>query len=291
MPVRVCTGFEHGVTNATSLVKGNVGNRFFDSINGTAYSIITSPVRNGSRALQLNPSAANAALGWTSDTYGTSQTRLVLHVAIRFPTSLPAADVTLIEFFNLNSDYGLYFRNSDDKLVLSLDGVIAFGAVGPTVVADTWYVVEIYIDLSANPWTGDWSVDTVVQTQETLAVAASNFNLGVFLGNDNSETFTCIYDDVVLWTDTVEITGYPFGKHKVLQLIPDTGGTTAEIGTANATGRMVTNSAINATHNSADILAAISEVPPLIGATATGVGQRTSGAGNAVGIPMTSYTL
>ncbi|MGH7792229.1 MAG: hypothetical protein ACREOB_07920, partial [Thermodesulfobacteriota bacterium] len=205
MPVRVCTGFEHGVTNATSLVKGNVGNRLFDVISGSAYSIITSPVRNGSRALQLNPSAANAALGWNSNTYGTSQTRSVLHVAIRFPTSLPTADVTLIEYFNATGDFGLYFRNSDDKLILSLDGIIANGAVGPTVIADTWYVIEIYVDVSANPWTGDWSVDTVAQTQDTAARAADNFNLGVFLGNDNGETFTCIYDDVVLWTDTVEI--------------------------------------------------------------------------------------
>ncbi|MGH7792338.1 MAG: hypothetical protein ACREOB_08505 [Thermodesulfobacteriota bacterium] len=287
MPVRICTGFEQGYDNAGgSWEKGNAGNRFCDTRLG-APNHTTSTPRSGSRCLEINQSAAVEHISWTADTLTASQTFCVFNFWFRFPT-LPSADVVIVNVWSLGGDINFVFRNSDDVVLLNNE-TTGTNSVGPIVVADTWYHVEISIDYTA-AGTADWTIDGTAQTQLTDTPASTTL-VACLLGAEDAQTMHCLYDDVVIWTDTSAIGGYPFGKQSVKLLIADTGGTTAEIGTANATGRMVTNSAIDATHNSANILTAISEVPPLIGATATGVGQRTSGAGNAVGIPMTSYTL
>ncbi|MGH7791597.1 MAG: hypothetical protein ACREOB_04705, partial [Thermodesulfobacteriota bacterium] len=249
--------------------------------------------RSGSRCLEISAAAAIEVIGWTTDTIGASQNRAVVAFWFLFPTSLPSADIVILDVFKTNVDAQLMFRNSDDKLVMTADGNIGGGGAqaGPTIVADTWYFVECHIDVSAVIHTIDWQVDLVAQTQCSSAQAVGTITQIILGDGDAAQTMTCRYDDVVIWSDTAAITTYPHGKQKVILLKADTGGTTAEIGTANATSRFTGNATADATHNSANILAAISEVPPLIGDTATGVCQRTSGAGNAVGIPMTTYTL
>jgi hypothetical protein len=294
VPLRVCTGFEHGVSDATSLSKGNTGVKLFDGAGGSPTMVTTPSVRTGTYALQTNPSAAIERVFWntTGGTIPASQNRAVVHFAIRFNGALPSEDVRISMTETATGDAGVWFRNSDDKLVATAQNDLASGTlgVGPVVVADTWYVVEYSMVCSANPHTVDWEVDGAAQAQASGAIATATI-VQINIGPNLAHTCDLLFDDVAVWTDTAAISTYPHGPLKVVLLIPDTGGSTAEIGTANATGRMVTNSAIDATHNSADILAALSEVPPLIGASATGVGQRTSGTGNAVGIPMTTYTL
>lgn len=285
---KACTGFEFGAAGGLSV--GSGGNRVFDLFNGTP-TVTSSTPRTGSFCLELNPSAATENAGWSTSTFGASQNRVVLGFAIRFPTSLPSGDcIVAVLDLAATASGTLQFRNSDDKLVASADGVLANGQAGPTVVADTWYYVELAFDVSGTTHTLDWWVDGTAQTQSSLGGSSADTLSNVILGGAGSNTMTCRYDDVVVWTDTAAITT-PVGTHKIQLLLPDTGGTTAQIGTANATARMVTNSAIDATHNSANILAAISEIPPLLGATASGIGQRTAGVGNACGIPMTSYTI
>lgn len=286
--LKVCTGFEHGVSDLTSLTKGNAGNKLFDAAAGSPTMQSSAPVRSGTYALELNPSAATEYVEWTTDTLGASLTSVVVGFAFRFVGALPSNDAVLVYMTTSTSeDRVLYFRNSDDKLVVS-DHTFSTTTAGPTIAADTWYYVDLRFTISGTSHITDWQVDGTAQTQQSDTVASGNITAVALGDRFNTSTMTCRYDDVAASTTSGD---YPLGAHKVVLIKPDTGGTTAEIGTANATGRMVTNSAIDATHNSANILTATSEVPPLIGASATGVGQRTSGAGNAVGIPMTTYTL
>lgn len=259
---------------------------------GTNVVIESAAARTGSFGLRMSPSAATVHVGWTNSgaspvgLLGSAGT-LVGSFWFRFP-SLPSANFVL--FIDIGtaggSDGILRFIQSSGKLQAELGGNTA---LGPTISANTWYQVDFRIVLNANPHTFAWAVDGVAQTAPTsLAVASETIFVAGF-GIDNANaTGTIHIDDAVI---SVTSGDYPLGGHKVIQLIPDTAGTAVEIGTANATGRMVTNSAIDATFNSADILTATSEVPPLLSAASTGLGQRTLSTTSACGIPMTTYTL
>jgi hypothetical protein len=286
--LKVCTGFEHGVSDLTSLTKGNTGNKLFDTAAGSPTMVSTGAVRSGTYALELNPSAASEYVTWGTATLGASQTVLVGCLAIRFPGSLPGADCTVAYLTSSTAeDQLLRFRASDSKLVWQ-DHNLGTATVGPTVAADTWYIIDFRYNVSAATHTVDWQVDGTAQTQHSRSVAAGTISEFALGHPQATQTITCRYDDVLASTTSAD---YPLGAHKVLLLTPDTGGTTAEIGTANATARFTSNGTVDSTHNSANILTAISEVPPTIGASADGVAQRTAGSGNAVGIPMTTYTL
>jgi hypothetical protein len=290
MPLRVCTGFEHGISDATSLVKGNATNKYIDIVTGTPTMVSSGSVRSGTYCCELNPAASTEYIRWAADTLIASQNRIVAHFAFMFPSSLPSADVDFMNVICSTNGCSIRFRNSDDKLVARAgDGTADL--VGPTIVADTWYDVEFSYDCSANPRTIAWQVDGINQTGGNNAVASATINHITFGHTGTTQTYTLRLDNVLVWTDTAAISTYPHGPHKVELLKPDTGGTTAEIGTANATARFTANGTIDSTHNSANILAALSELPPTIGASANGVAQRTSGTGNAVGVPMTTYTL
>ena len=284
------TGFEHGVSNLTSLTKGNTGNKLFDVAHASP-TMTTSTPRNGTYCLELNPAAAWEDAGWGTDTFGTSKNVMVMGFAIYFPTSLPAGNCVIYSAENTSGtlDCSLVFRSSDSKLAMQVHDGSGTPGVGPVVAANTWYWIDLKINVSGTTWTMDWAVNGAAQTQGTRTGQTAQTHVFSYFSAATTQTITCRYDNVVM---SVTSADYPLGKHKVVLLKADTGGTTAEIGTPNATGRMITNSAIDATHNSANILAALSEgPPPTLGGSASGVGQRTSGATNAVGIPMTSYTL
>ena len=286
----VVAGFEHGTT--AGFATGNSTNKYFDRTVGTLgtnLSVSSSAARTGTYGLRLSPSAATVHAGFQNSGNGGilgSSGTLVGSFYFRFPT-LPSAD------FNIFIDIGTAGGNDVFIKYLNSTGGLqgVFGSatqLGPIISANTWYRVDFRAVHNANPHTLDWKIDGVDQTQVSLAVASENiFIAGFGLDNANA-TGTLDIDDVVLSLTSGD---YPLGDNKVVLLLPDTGGTTTEIGTANATSRMVTNSALDATHNSANILAAISEVPLVVGGSASGLGQRTSGTGNACQVPMTTYTL
>jgi hypothetical protein len=293
VPLRAIVTFDFALDVAASWIKGNAGNRLWD-VNGTVAASLTTASPRGSHthSLRLAASAQDVRAGFDTNTLTASQTRGVALFAVKMPTSLPAGDVMLAQFTSPTSLNGeFWYHQSTGKLAVKVESQSFVD--GPTAAADTWYVVELSYDCSANPQTLDAVIGGTALTQSTGAGTASTiggFNLGG--RSDTPQTFTADYTDVAVWTDTAEITGFPFGAHSVKLLEADTGGSTAQIGTADATSRFINNATADATHNSADILAALTEgPPPLIGASASGLCQRTSGAGNACGVPMTTYAL
>lgn len=278
-------GTPAGIATGANLAK------YFDRTvgSGSDVEVITAAALSGTYGLRLSPSATMAHAGWqnagNNGILGSSGT-LVGGFRARF-VALPTADFPL--FIDIGTAGGndgvLWFDNASDKIRADLGGS---SQLGPLLVANTSFWVDFRIILNANPHTFEWAIDGVAQTTVSLAVATENIFIAGFGSDNSNQTGSLDIDDYVISLTSAD---YPLGPHKVVLLTADTGGSTAEIGTANATGRMVTNSAIDATHNSANILTAVSEVPPLLGGSATGLGQRTSGTGNACGIPMTTYTL
>jgi len=289
--LKLVTGWNHGSTVA--MTTGNTGNRYCDSVIGTPAVVTVG--RTGTYCLEISSSAATEAAVFDSGSMSAPGARMVHGFAIRFPTSLPAANVQLVFYLtsDASDDIALTFRSSDSKLVMQKGGInggTTLAVSASAVAANTWYWIDVDVNVAASTWTGDFKVNgTSAVGQFTQTGKSAQTFVSLNLGSpQTAQTATFRFDDSI-----VSFTGadYPLGDHHVEQLIPDTGGTATEIGTANATARFTANGTLDSTFNSANILAALSEVPATIGASASGIHQRTSGATNAAEIPMTTYTL
>lgn len=284
--VTACTGFNFGTT--AGWATGNTGNKIFDAITGTP-TITTSNPRTGTYALEISASAATEAVAWDSNTIGSGQNRGRVVTGVYFPTSLPAADVVIAQFTVDTLDAQLRYNNDTGKLAVAWQG--SSEVDGPSVSANTWYMVEMSIDVSSASYTLDWWVDTSAQAQATVSNSAGSITGWSWGTAVTSQTYTARFDDTTVWTDTASIAG-PKGKHKVVILTPDTGGS-LDVSTINTAewqtfaGATPTLSAWNAT----TALGAVDEIPVGLGASADGFCRITGTDADFVGIPMTSYTL
>jgi len=257
------TGREYADVVATPAVVDAGGGDYWLSLTGT----------NAIRNIELTG----------SNLLGGSVTAVVISFPLLFPSSLPSNSPDLICF---GSEGFFFFQAAGTKLGAAFAGESTVD--GPVVVADVPYWIDLYYDVSANPWRLRWWVNGVQQTDVTSAQAASTVS-GLTIGRVDAVSGTYRYNDVRV---SVTAGDAPLGQGIVKTLLPDTGATATEIGTADSICRFTSNGGgLDTTFNSANILAAISEIPPVISASATGLYQRTSGTGNAINIPMTSYTL
>jgi hypothetical protein len=281
-------GFEHG--SAAWLALGNTDARYVSTAQGVA--VVSTDSHSGTYCAELDAvagvsfdqfSVSTAILGTQADLAGTFY--------VKFFTSLPTADCDVLLMGNSVStdDQRLRFRASDSKLIVD-PGNSGTVRVGPVVTTNTWYRIDWSWNGTTTTCTVKWAVDGSAQTDATCTVASASNSAGIFYGFDsNTPTGHMRFDDLVITDNAAD---HPLGQHKVVILTADTGGTATQVGTANATARFTTNGGgLDATFSSANILAALAELPPTFGATASGVYQRTSGAGNACRVPMTSYTL
>lgn len=287
MPTLVAfTGFEFG--RPEGIGTGTAGNRVFDGITGTAGTDVkvsagTRTGGAGNYVGEINLTAKN--FFWDTNTIGAAKTVLVVSMYFRL-TTLPSGstDIISMDVAAATDRAGFFYNSATGKLHAWIAAVTQASVA--TINVNQWYKLQWRYDCTGTN-TLDWTLDGVAGTQ--VSGSASSTVSRIAFGNRSAGTGVAQYDDVAI---SVTSGDHPLTAYKVPPvLVPDTGGTAVEIGTANATARFVTNSTVDATFNSANILAATSEVPPTIGATASGVAQRTSGATNAVGLPMTSYTL
>lgn len=284
--VVVFTGFEYGT--AAGVGTGTAGQRVWDGITGTAgtdVDVVAGTPTGGVGSYVGQVALTGKNFFWDTNTLGASQTDLVVSMRFRL-TVLPTGDTDVISMDRAGTTdaAGFFYKASTGQLVAWIGA--SSQASAATLSVNTWYTLQWKYNCLNASNTLDWQLDGVAGTQVTGGAASTIARLAI--GNRSAGSGTAQYDDVV-----ASVTGadHPLAVHQVRMLIPDTGGTTTEIGAANSTARFVTNNTIDATHNSADILAAISEVPPTIGASASGVAQRVVGSTEAVGIPMTTYTL
>lgn len=283
-------GFEQGST--AGLVVGQTGNKYLDREVGTLVTnvdVSSVGARTGGAGLVLTASAGTAHGGFANTGNGGilgAAGTAVWSFWFRFPT-LPGANAIIWQQIGTagGNDAFLRYIQASNRLQAEMG---ASTQLGPVIAANTWYHVDILAVHDANPHVLRWRVNSAEQTDVKLAVATENIFIAGWGNDTGTQTSTVHVDDFLVSLTRAD---YPLGPHKVVQLIPDTTSTVLQIGTADVMGRMQTNTTVDATFNSADILAAISEVPPTTGGAASGVGQDTIATTSAADIPMTSYSL
>ena len=204
-------GFEHGRAVAA-------GNGVADAVSGTL-TVVTTPVRTGARALELNPAAGSEQYAYNI----AATNRIVTQaVYIRF-AALPTADSQLLHFVNANANGYLWFMNTNDKFAVSV-GTSGQIEGGPVLVIDTWYRVVVEYDTSTGTYVCRAIVDGGTEFSDSAAFAAADIT-AVRLGNTTSQTFTAYYDDWLISitdADYEEIVGWT--SHRIESLVPSSDG-------------------------------------------------------------------
>jgi hypothetical protein len=146
------------------------------------------------------------------------------------------------------------------------------------------------MNASANPWVYKWRINGVPQPDVSAAFAAADLDW-TWLGSWHSgDRYTTDYDDIAISSTAAD---YPLGPGKSVLLKVDSAGTPALISgaTSNSLAAFTSNATVATTFNATNVRNALTELPPTYGGSASGVAQRTSGAGNAVELPLETYTL
>jgi len=92
-----------------------------------------------------------------------------------------------------------------------------------SVVADTWYWIEMIVDVSGTTWTLDWRLDGADQPASTLAGQSATTITDRFLGNSNGITFSFSYSTAVSGTSS-SLTDWP-GEYDSKSIWPVSSGT------------------------------------------------------------------
>lgn len=210
MAFRYCCGFECGVfdPNLSSHVGGQGGSVSFNT--DTAF------VRNGLRSLRANPANDVANI---SNGLGVLVNINVVRVAVYF-ASLPTGDASLVVTANVDRP-GAYFKASDSKIYAGINPVTpTFGTTGVSVTTGRWYILDVRINASANPWLVDVRVDGVncSQLSVSAAAAASGCQVGIVITNNTADIY---FDD---WVVCDASDDYPIGDGYVHPFVPTADG-------------------------------------------------------------------
>lgn len=193
--------------------------RHFQLIGGGAFSISSSG-RNGGKAWRFAPVAGETYV----QKLVASHTKRWFRYYIKFLT-LPTANTS---FWRLNlaagNNFFLRYRQATQDMILTQGVSGTTGATAVAVVTGVWYLVEIKCDVSANPRTAFWRVDSVDKGSVSSAAAATTSTQYRIGSSAESETTTCdlLIDDFLTGTD---ITQYPVGPGEIVGLKVSRDGT------------------------------------------------------------------
>ena len=211
-----CCGFECGQLGGTI--------HFTDGPGTGNVSFSTSTVRNGARSGRCNPTAST---GYFNSIGVGVNAVTVIRAYIRFAT-LPSTTCDLIwTAGGGGNNPGIYFKSSDSSLYTGT-GIAALGATGVAVTTGVWYLIDLKVDLSNNPWLVDAKVDGVACGQKSLATGATSVNQWKF-GTATSATMDMFFDDIVISGTSGD---YPIGSGYVNHFVPTADGTHNVAGSA-----------------------------------------------------------
>ena len=245
---------------------------------GTAPTIITATKRTGARAISF--AGASAASTIRIDTVLTlaSPREFVGRYYVYFPASLPTGDLTLAFAGISAGSFGVaYFKASDSKIYAAYDNALPatnIGATGISVVADTWYRIDLKVDNRANPRLCDVQVDGQACGQASTALAAadlSNYGFGCIVSP--GVTYEFYLDDILV---TAGFDSWPIGAGYVNKYSPNGDGTHLT-GTA---GNFTDAAGTNITDATTDAYTHVDDVP--MGGGADNVEQRVASTTNYV---------
>lgn len=222
-----CDGFEYGPDYPSTTSGANAG--IAGTITNPGASPGTTSVADGvygSYALRCNMTSGGGA----AVNRAVSGTPNKFQVFFRFKVETnPATNPQPIGGVNYTTNGGTNVPklglNTNGTIRLRPNGSSATGEqTGPNVNDGAWHTVELQLDTSANPWTIDWWVDNVKQTQATRAVAADTVtNCVVGAATAPTETVIVRYDDWIFGTWTSAADRYT--DVKVVRLSPGSDGT------------------------------------------------------------------
>ena len=117
-----------------------------------------------------------------------------------------------------------------DILYRASDGHLIYGFVGGTyqdlgaISTNTWYRIDLDINVSPNPRTFDCQLDGAPGTQATLSVAGGTTVVEWGVGADDlgASAITTQFDDI---STSVTAADYPLGPGKVIKILPGSDGT------------------------------------------------------------------
>lgn len=259
---------------------GSNGNKFVDSLSsptvtdlgGGAYAITFAGT--GIRNVELN-----------SNTLGT--TSGVVSVApLYFPTSMPGNSPDVWIGSTTNDQVFIYYDQPTGKLMATWAGGSA--VTGPTVVADTEYLLETWTDASANPNVLRWRVNGLAQPDATSAVAAGNVT-SQMLGRDGNVAGTYRYRYAAISSTAAD---WPLGPMLPTYLRADASGTLTVNGATTNFGVFSGTTPTEAAWDATTARGAIREAPFTLGASQDGFAQiaRTDST-HYVEIPMETVAL
>ncbi len=207
------SGLEHGMSTTT-------GGGIWTTATGTGAAIDSGTRRTGSYSLRIP--ATGAAL-YRGRLYAASSTVWVARFGFRL-ASLPSADVgELVGMTTLAVStppyFSLRYKAATQKLAIGFPGQTIEAT--STVAAGTWYVIDLKLDVGANPHTATWRIDGVAQPSASNATGATSVYT-VHFGTSGADTFTANYDD---WVLSHSAGDYPVGNGKVLGAKPTSMGT------------------------------------------------------------------
>jgi len=237
-----CCGAECGITTAGAT--GSPAAPHWNAAAGTI-AIDTTVPRNGARCYKFSPAANTSYL---SKAISGSPNTGAARFAIRFG-SLPASNAIIAAFTTSGSWCLFGFRASDSTIGITTVSNFSNFKAGPVVSTGVWYVVDMKVDISANPWKVDCKVDGVATTQCTSSTAANtfvNFRIGGNADTSTTPTYDLYVDDIILSATGAD---YPFGRGKVLGLSPNADGTHS----FNAAGDFKYNDSTNVPTNATDV--------------------------------------
>lgn len=235
-----CCGFECGVSS--------VFGSHWENSGGATFS--TSTVRSGDRSLRLNLAASSASMG---SSYGVpvafGGTAGVLRGYVRF-TTLPDTPFPLLTLTTASgAQVGLVYQSSDGKLYAGRDntGTLTVGASGFTPVTDQWYLVDIRVNVVANPWLVDVQIDGIALGQASIALAASTISIircGRVYSGAHTTTVDCFIDDILMSSTLAD---YPLGPGFINHFVPTADGTHNIAGTADFRRTLTATDILNST--------------------------------------------
>jgi hypothetical protein len=204
-------GFEHQIPGTIA------GGGLYSSASANAPTIDTTNHRSGSAGLRANGAGVRGVA------YAPGLAELVLSFQMRVTTAVDGVRFLLFSLFPPAQLINVKFSSTNKVTVALNDGAtdVASQESTSTFSTGTYVRFEFKVDINQNPWTVDWQMDGVSQTQVTAALAA-NTVAELWLANWDACSIDVTYDDVVI---NDSLASYPMGEHKVLGYSPNAVGT------------------------------------------------------------------
>lgn len=300
------TGFEFGLGTTMANTTIDASPAFSGAVDETVGSpaiVAADRTGAGSYCLELSSSAATESVAWLHTNKslgyhaaGANLTQvLVERFHVRFPTSLPSADTEIawIEAGSVANGVKVWFRQASSKIGVQV-GSGTEVLSDATVAADKWIGIDLRYDTRNTTHTFDWqvdydSLDATGPVEQTQAIATgmtvADINRAA-LGWPSARTTTARYDD---WFVSRVWGAYPIGNLRARAILLDSGATPTVSGSS-ANFKTWTANGTMANYNGATAISAMSEIPPVIGASSTGFAQATAASTDFVEFPFGTFT-